>query len=184
MSVGTAVPNGGGASRRRPRDPWRVAASWGAAASWLGLGGNLVSLVWRGCRLGRRVSAEAVGLYVGAAAPDAGLAAMVCGRFVGIAWAAGGRVVRRHSSVASGGMFGWRSRKVVSVVCAGRGGVAGCRGGGPESLAVLWTSISCRVGDKIDLVQFSWRFGLFTLSECPMPAPPIAVMASSLRHGW
>jgi hypothetical protein len=30
-------------------------------------------------------------------------------------------------------------------------GAAGCRGGGPESLAVLWSSILCRVGEKVAL---------------------------------
>jgi hypothetical protein len=45
--------------------PWRVATSWGAAASWLGLGGNLVSLMQRGCRLGRHVAAEAVDFTLG-----------------------------------------------------------------------------------------------------------------------
>jgi hypothetical protein len=112
------------------------------------------------------------------------VAAVVCGRFCRAAWAADGRVARRRSSIASGGTSGWRSRKVVLVVCAGRGGAAGCRGGGPESLAVLWASISCRVGDKVALAQFSWRFGFFTFLERPLPAPPIAVMAFSLRHGW
>jgi hypothetical protein len=120
VNVGAAAPNGGCAPRRRPRDPWRVAASWGAAASWLGLGGNFVSLVRRGCWLGQRVSAEAVGLQVGAAAPDVGVAAVVCGRFCRAAWAADGRVARRRSSIASGGTSGWWSRKVVLVVCAGR----------------------------------------------------------------
>jgi hypothetical protein len=46
-----------------------------------GLGDDLVSLVRRDCRLGQRVSAEAVRLYVGAAAPDVGASAVVCVRF-------------------------------------------------------------------------------------------------------
>jgi hypothetical protein len=140
----------------------RVAASWGVAASWLCLGDNLVSLVRWGCRLGRRISAEAVGHYVGAAALDVCVVAVVCGRYVGAAGAAGGRVVWRCSSITSGGMSGWWSRNVVLVVCAKRGGAAGCRGGGLESFTLLWASISCRVGDKVALAQFSWRFDFFT----------------------
>jgi hypothetical protein len=35
------------------------------------------------------------------------------------------------------------------VVCAGRGGAAGCPDGGPESLIVLRVSISYRVGGKV-----------------------------------
>ena len=35
--VGAAAPDGGCASRRWPRDPWWVAASWGGAAAWVAL---------------------------------------------------------------------------------------------------------------------------------------------------
>jgi hypothetical protein len=63
---------------------------------------------------------------------------------------------------ASSGMSRWRSRKVVSMVCAGRGGFVGCRGDGPESLAVLRTMTSCHVGDKVDFAQLFWRFVFFT----------------------
>jgi hypothetical protein len=48
-------------------------------------------------------------------------------------------------------MAGWRSRKVVLVVRARRGGAAGCQGGGPESLAVLRALTSCRADDGVAL---------------------------------
>ena len=60
-------------------------------------------------------------------------------------------------------MSGWRSRKVVLAVrSAWWSSSAGCRGGSPEAWAVLRTSISCRVGDKVDLAHFSWRFVFFS----------------------
>jgi hypothetical protein len=44
VDVGAAAPDGGCASRQRPRDPWRADASWGGAVCLHGLGGCLVSL--------------------------------------------------------------------------------------------------------------------------------------------
>jgi hypothetical protein len=35
MDVGAAAPDGGCASRRRPRDPWLAYASWGGAAAYM-----------------------------------------------------------------------------------------------------------------------------------------------------
>jgi hypothetical protein len=66
------------------------------------------------------------------------------------AWAAGGRVVRRCGSCVSGGMSGWRSRKVVLVVCWAKrsGWMSGRR---PRTLAVLRALTLCRVDDKVAL---------------------------------
>jgi hypothetical protein len=85
---------------------------------------------------------------------------------------------------ASGAMSGWRSQKVVMVVCAGHGGVVGCRGGSPENLLVLRTLISCHMGDKVVLAQFSWALSSTATLECPVYDPLIIVTTSSLRHGW
>jgi hypothetical protein len=54
-----------------------------------------------------------------------------------VAWAKGVCVMQRHGSSTSGGMSGWRPRKVVLAVRWVYGGVGGCRGGGPKTLSML-----------------------------------------------
>jgi hypothetical protein len=75
------------------------------------------------------------------------------------AWAAGCRVVRRRGSECERRYVGMAVPEGgVGGLCAGRGGLVGCRGGGLESLTVLRTSTLCREGDKVVLAQFSERF--------------------------
>jgi hypothetical protein len=72
---------------------------------------------------------------------------------------------------------------------AGRGGVAGCRGGGPGSLSVLSASGPCVVWAtrlfSVVIVGVVWRSspgGLTSfLLERPVFAPLIALTASSLQ---
>jgi hypothetical protein len=79
------------------------------------------------------------------------------------AWAAGCRVVRRRGSECERRYVGMAVPEGgVGGLCAGRGGLVGCRGGGPESLAVLRTSTLCHKGDKFDLAQFLERFVFFS----------------------
>jgi hypothetical protein len=65
----------------------------------------------------------------------------------------------------------------VGGLCVGRGGLVGCRGGGPESLTVLRTSTLCREGDKVVLAQFSERFVFFSYVGVSR------VCSSHSRHG-
>ena len=85
--------------------------------------------------------------------------------------------------------------RVRAVVCRDGGPGRWCwrsaRRGGAAQLDVgaaapkLWqcwelrTSISCRVGDKVDLAQLVI---FFSLLERPVATPPIVVTASTLRH--
>jgi hypothetical protein len=68
---------------------------------------------------------------------------------------------------------------------ARRSGVGGCRDSGPETLAMLSASASCRVGDKVALdvvsLALSWSVGVFIFVGVSRVAPPIAVTSSSLR---
>jgi hypothetical protein len=80
VDAGAAAPGGGCASRRRPRVPLRTEASWGRAVAcnaWVTIlsrqGGEVVGSVDVPQR--RRFD-----VYVGAAAPDVGAAAVVCER--------------------------------------------------------------------------------------------------------
>jgi hypothetical protein len=74
------------------------------AIRWLGMGDKLVPPVRRGCRLGRCILAKAGGLYAGVAAPDIGVEAMWSAGSLLVQHAAGVRVVRRRSSIATGVM--------------------------------------------------------------------------------
>jgi hypothetical protein len=132
-------------------------------------------------------------LDVGAAAPDFGVAAVVCEWFSCSARAVRFQVVRRCNSGVSGATSGRRPRKVVLVGYAGRGGAVGGRGSGPESSCSVEALSLVRVGDKVVLDVARRRDahrimrkvrGLHVSSpwwERPESAPPIAVAASSLR---
>jgi hypothetical protein len=100
------------------------------------------------------------------------------------AWAAGCRVVRRRGSECERRYVGMAVPEGgVGGLCAGRGGLVGCRGGGPESLTVLRTSTLCREGDKVVLAQLR-GLSSSAMLECPVSAPPIVGTASSLQFGW
>jgi hypothetical protein len=90
-------------------------------------------------------------LDVGAAAPDFGVAAVVCEWLSCSARAVGFQVVRCCNSAVSGATSGRRPRKVVLVGYAGRGGAVGGRGGGPRSSSSVEALSLCRVGDKVVL---------------------------------
>ena len=68
---------------------------------------------------------------------------------------AGGLVVRRRGSRASGGMSGWRPRKVELVDRAGRGGAVDV--GDPAS---------CRVGDEAAFDVGHWHVYAFGRRSC------------------
>jgi hypothetical protein len=133
-------------------------------------------------------------LDVGAAAPDFGVAAVVCEWLSCSARAVGFQVVRRCNSRVSGATSGRRPRKVVLVGCAGHGRTVGGRGSGPGSSSSVEALSLCRVGDKVVLDVARWRddhrnlrkvCGMQVSSpwwERPESAPPIAVTASSLRR--
>jgi hypothetical protein len=82
-----------------------------------GLGDCLVLVVRRCCWLGRCCLRGGGLAFRWGAAPDVGVAAMVYEQFALCSLAESGWVVRRCGSSSSGGTMGWRSRKVVLVVC-------------------------------------------------------------------
>ena len=126
---------------------------------------------------------EVVDFYVGAAAPDVGAAGCglraVCSVQLGLRVAVSCSVVARVRAVVrrdgGPGRRCWRSAR--------RGGVAQLDvGAAAPKLWQCWelrTSISCRVGDKVDLAQLVI---FFSLLERPVATPPIVVTASTLRH--
>ena len=126
---------------------------------------------------------EVDNFYVGAAAPDVGTAGCglraVCSVQLGLRVAESCSVVARVRAVVrrdgGPGRRCWRSAR--------RGGVAQLDvGAAAPKLWQCWelrTSISCRVGDKVDLAQLVI---FFSLLERPVATPPIAVTASTLRH--
>jgi hypothetical protein len=111
---------------------------------------------------------------------------------------AGGCIMRRRGSSASGGTSGWRSRKVVLVVClawrsswmSGHGPKhSRCLGHRPS---VMWTTrLPSMLVVSVALAHLRGGLAFSSLFERPVPDPPIAIHrlfssggAWSVLHEW
>jgi hypothetical protein len=175
------------ASRRRPREPWLAAASWGVAVAWLGFGDILESLGWWVCRPGRRVSAETVWLL---------------GRGGGPGYWCGGRGLRAVNPV----QLGLRLSRAASWLKCERwqvsmaipeGGVGDSHGvaqqldvgvaapkhwqcWGHRPCVVRTTRLPLMLVIGVPLAQLLGWLASSSAFERPVSAPPIVVAASSL----